>query len=591
MQKTLRYTFLLLMSVIMLSAHAAHSIVLGYCNDEITSSDYRLSINGTYQVMGCIRIPAARLAAMKGTGAKLTKIRFGSEAGLTSTYVWVRTSLETSAVVLQRLGTTKDGWNEVTLATPYTINGEDIYIGFNALMQKGSALILNGTTTPNGANVSISGNWDDFSNLNKGSLCIQGVVELESEPPASDLGIESGNCDAKYIQNGTTRHFEVKLSNFGTTDMTLPTCHYQIAGGQTHDIAPSAAQTLKAKESCTLSFDALIDELPEGTTSLRVWFDGDDDALDNNTFEKQLFVYNTAYAHKMLLEQFTTLQCVACPKGLKALEALVGSRKNVVWVAHHVGYGSDQFTIKASQDIMGYGITSAPRAMFDRSMLSISDGSKPSFGIGYELDAAMYYLLEPFKEVLARPAFVSVGIESAYDAASRSLNIKVSGERNGLLDKLYNNANLTVYLVEDSCISRRQQTGGTPADTIHNHVVRAALTASLGNAITWTDNTYTEEFSTPLPDTWKAENMRVVAFVHRPASDGYDNCEVLNAEVLDITTQTTGINTVNTADSTPAVKAYYNLQGQRLAQRPQSGIYIEQTRTAGGIKSVKRIAR
>ena len=292
----------------------------------------------------------------------------------------------------------------------------------------------------------------------------------------------------------------------------------------------------------------------------------------------------------MLLEQFTTLQCVACPRGLKVLEALVDGHKDIVWVAHHVGFGSDQFTIKASQDIMTYGISSAPRAMFDRSIVSASEGNRPSFSIGYSVEAGLYNLRPAMEETLARPAFASVGIESAYDAGSRSLTVKVSGERNGLYEQLYKNTNLTVYLIEDSCISRRQQTGGTAADTIHNNVVRAVLTESLGNAISWNGDTYAEEFHTTLPATWKAKDVRVVAFIHRPVSEGYTNCEVLNAEMLDITTQTTGITTPASGGSGKTVKTYYNLQGQRLAQRPQSGIYIEQTRNGSTVSSVKRVA-
>lgn len=590
MQKLLRNAIIAIMSVMALSASAAKTTVLGYCNDEISASDYRHTINATYQAMACIRIPASRLAAIKGGDARLTKIRFGSEAGLTNAYVWVRTSLTETAAVMQRLGTTKEGWNEVTLATPYSIGDDDLYIGINATMKKGTALILNGTTSPDGALVSLSGEWEDLSAEGKGSLCLQGIMESDNEMPTADLGIESVSTAAKYIRNGTTHRFDVKLSNYGTTDMAVPACHYRLGSGAAHDIAPAKTTTLKPGESCTLSFDTLIDGLAEGATGMKVWFDGDDEAADNNTFDKTLFVYSKTYAHKMLLEQFTTLQCVACPRGLKVLEALVDGHKDIVWVAHHVGFGSDQFTIKASQDIMTYGISSAPRAMFDRSIVSASEGNRPSFGIGYSVEAGLYNLRPAMEETLARPAFASVGIESAYDAGSRSLTVKVSGERNGLYEQLYKNTNLTVYLIEDSCVSRRQQTGGTAADTIHNNVVRAVLTESLGNAVSWDGDTYAEEFHTTLPATWKAKDVRVVAFIHRPVSEGYTNCEVLNAEMLDITTQTTGITTPASGGSGKTVKTYYNLQGQRLAQRPQSGIYIEQTRNGSTVSSVKRVA-
>lgn len=590
MNKILRSATLTLMLVVAFAAYAQKSITLGYCNNEISASDYRASLTSSYSIMGAIRIPAARLAALKGKHAKLTKIRLGAEAGMTGTYLWVRPSLNGTAVALQRLGTTADGWNELTLAKPYEITGDEIYIGFNSTLPEGKSIILNGVTTPNGANVAVNGTWQDLSVAGQGSLCIQGIVESDTDLPASDLGIENLTMDAKYAAEGSTHQFTVTVANYGTSDMALPTLHYQLAGGATHDVAPAQATTLKPNEYRTLTFSTKIEGVDEGTADMKVWFDNADDAQENNTFHMPVLVYATAFAHKMLLEQFTTLQCAACPRGLKVLNALVGKRSNVVWVAHHTGYSSDQFTIQASEDLYNYGITSAPRAMFDRSMLSVSENSRPSFGIGYSVSDGVEYLSTPFTEVLNRPAFVSVGIESDYDAASRRLSLKVSGERNKLFSKLYGSTNLTVYLVEDSLVSRRPQTGGTPADTIHNHVVREALTASLGNEITWDGDNFLQEFDTTLPADYNVKNLKVVAFVHRPTTDGYDNCEVLNTECLNVDSQTSGISGVKTESGAVVARKYYNLQGQQLDHAPQHGIYIERTYTAAGVHSTKRVA-
>lgn len=590
MNKILRSATLALMLVVAFAASAQKSITLGYCNDEISASDYRASLNASYSIMGAIRIPAARLAALKGKHAKLTKIRFGAEAGMTGTYLWVRPSLNGSALALQRLGTTADGWNELTLAKPYEITGDEIYIGFNSTIPAGTSIILNGVTTPNGANVAVSGTWQDLSTAGQGSLCIQGIVESDTDLPSSDLGIEDVTMDTKYAAEGSTRQFTVTVANYGTTDMTVPTLHYQLAGGKTCDFAPVKATTLKPNEYCALTFSTKIENVDEGTADLKVWFNNADDAQENNTFHAPVLVYATTFAHKMLLEQFTTLQCTFCPRGQKVLETLAGKRSNVVWVAHHTGYGSDQFTIQASEDLYNYGITSAPRAMFDRSMLSVSENSRPAFGIGYNLNDGVQYLSEPFTEVLNRPAFVSVGIESSYDAASRRLSLKVSGERNKLFSKLYGSSNLTVYLVEDSLVSRRPQTGGTPADTIHNHVVREALTASLGNAIVWDGDSYSQEFDTTLPADYNVDNLKVVAFVHRPNTEGYANCEVLNTECLNVASQTSGISGVSAKDGTVVARKYYNLQGQQLDSAPQHGIYIERTYTTNGVHSKKRVA-
>lgn len=580
------------MLLVTFAASAQKSITLGYCNDEISSSDYRASLNAQASIMGAIRIPAARLASLKDKGAKLTKIRLGAEAGMTSTYLWVRPSLNGSAIALQRLGTTVDGWNELTLATPYEITGEDIYIGFNATLPKGTSIILNGVSTPNGANVAVGGEWQDLSAANQGSLCIQGIVESDTDLPSNDMAIEDVTMDTKYALAGSTRQFTVTVANYGTQAKPLPRCYYQLGGGEAHEFTPLTETVLLPNAYQQLSFSAKIENLPEGTADLKVWIDSNDDAQENNTFTKQIFTYANAFPHKMLLEQFTTLQCVNCPYGLKVLEALTAGRDNIVWVAHHTGYGSDQFTVKASTDLLVYGINSAPRAMFDRSITSASENNQPSFGIGYtKVSYGLEALAEPLREVLSRPAFVSVGMESDYDESSRKLSLKVSGKRNGLFSQLYDETRLTVYLVEDSCVSRRYQSGGTPADTIHNNVVRYALTKSLGDVITWDGDTYLKEYNTILPSTWNAKNLKVVAFVHRPNTDGYTQCEVLNTECLKVATQTTGIGEVQAGDNGKATRRYYNLQGQQLSGVPEHGIYIERIYTADGVHSVKRMAR
>lgn len=592
MNRILRSATLTLMLLVAFAASAQKSLTLGYCNNEISASDYRESLSAQVQLMGAIRIPAARLAALKDKHAKLTKIRLGAEAGMTNTYLWVRPSLEGSTLALQRLGTTADGWNEITLANPYEVTGEDIYIGFNATLPKGISIILNGVSTPNGANVAVSGTWKDLSPAGLGSLCIQGVVESDEDLPTNDMAIEDVTMDATYAPLGSTRQFTATVANYGTQAKPLPRCYYQLGDGAAHEISTLTNAVLQPNGYQTLSFSAKIEDLPEGVADLKVWIESDDDAQENNTFTKQIFTYATAFPHKMLLEQFTTLQCVNCPYGLRVLDALTAGHDDVVWVAHHTGYGSDQFTIQASNDLYYYGITSAPRAMFDRSMLSVSENSRPAFGIGYtQVSGGLQALGEPFNEVLSRPAFVSVGIESDYDESSRQLALKVSGERNGLFSKLYGEARLTVYLVEDSCVSRRQQSGGTPADTIHNHVVREALTASLGDVVTWNGDRYEQEFTTTLPDTWKPEHLKVVAFIHRPTTDGYSHCEVLNTESLNVATQTTAIGGVHADDDANAPRRYFNLQGQQLSGVPSQGVYIEQIVTASGVKSRKHVTR
>ena len=594
MSRFLRSTVLLFALLTTILVSAQNTLTLGYCNDEITSGDYRLSLRYTANVMGAIRIPASRLASLKGKNAHITKIRLGAEAGIKGTYLWVRPSLNKSAEAIQRLGVTEDGWNEVTFTKPYEITGDkDLYVGFNGSMPKGTSLIFNGRTTSNGANVAVNNVWDDMSGLGEGSLCIQCVIEADGVFPANDLGIETVSMDTEYARNGDTRRFFVTLSNYGSEQHTLPELHYQIAGGTEHTVQPLESVVLMPGDSYTSYIDAKIEDVAEGYADMKVWMDVGDECADNDSYTSSFCAYTTSYPHKMLMEQFTTLSCVNCPYGHNLFNALAGNRSNVVWVAHHVGFGTDQFTVDASEDIMGYGVTAAPMGMFDRCYIEgLSENSKPAFSIGYgNLSTGVTVMSAPFDEILARPAFVSVNVTPDYDPSSRRLSVKVNGSRNGLFSQLYANSSLTVYLVEDSCVSKRPQTGGTPADTIHSHVLRQALTESLGNAIEWDGDSYELTFETTLDAQWKTKDMKIVAFVHRPISDGYKNSLVLNAESVSVAEATTGVGSVKTADSRILSRSYYNLQGQRLSNIPQSGVYVERTQYSDGVRSEKRMVK
>ena len=593
MNRTLRNVALFFAMLVAVAVSAQNTLTFGYCNNEITDDDYRISSQYDLSVMGALRLPAAQLASLKGKNAKITKIRIGAEAGMEKTYVWVRPSLDKAAAALQRVGTTGDGWNEVTLTKPYEITGDnDLYIGFNSSLPAGTSLILNGKTSDNGCYLATNGMWDNISNMQAGSLCIQAVVESEGELPANDLGVELVTMDTKYARNGDVRRFYVTVANYGRKDATLGTFHYQVAGGKEQTAVPAESVTLTPGDTYVKYIDAEIEGVDEGYADMKIWIDSDDDCAANNSYTERFCAYTTSYDHKMLMEQFTTLSCVNCPYGHNLFKALAGTRDNVVWVAHHVGYGSDQFTISASEDIMAYGIASAPLGMFDRSYLEgLSENNKPPFSIGYSRLSTGVKALSPFfDEVLNRPAFVKVDIKPEYDKDTRILSVKVSGERNGLFGQLYDKSNLTVYLVEDSCVSKRPQTGGEPSDTIHNHVVREALTASFGDAIEWSGNGFEKTYQTVVNKSWKDKDIKVVAFVHRPA-EGYKDCEVLNTESVPMLATTDGVSGVKADKGRVVSRAYYNLQGQRLVSVPAHGAYIERTQYEDGVTSEKHVVK
>jgi hypothetical protein len=126
-------------------------------------------------------------------------------------------------------------------------------------------------------------------------------------------------------------------------------------------------------------------------------------------------------------------------------------------------------------------------------------------------------------------------------------------------------------------------------EKVHNNVFRTALTRFDGDEINWNGDTYSETYTTTLPDSWKSNNVRVVAFVNLPfSSNETEHADVLNAAQLNIN-YATGINNVEADAAQVLDRACYNLQGQRISQPTTNGAYIERIVTPQGVRISKRI--
>lgn len=508
-------------------------ITLGYCPDEISKDVDPIGVQGqTVSIGAAIRIPASKMAGM--VGGKITKIRIGTKSGLTGIYVWIRTSLDGSAAVLQRLGDTADGWNEVTLDTPYDITGEEIYIGYSGKQPSGvMAVLLDGEEDKNATYLSIENSWSDYYGQGWGALCIQAIAQATL--PETDLALDDFETDKVFYKPEEPLNFSVTLKNEGTKSISGYSISYRINEGEvvTEDITRALEPGAKTQYSKEIS----LNSYNEGTYRMKVYLKGlaggavDEVAL-NDTLEGSFSIYVTSYPRKILLEQFTTINCVNCPYGGKVLTAATTGRDDVVWVAHHVGYGTDELTIQQSESYLYYGVSGAPSAMLDRTKIPLAtDTNYPPFGIGYPNTTQGAKIVTKYLDYCTTiPAFVSVAVENTYDPQTRQLDIKVTGERNAIFDTFYPNASLSVFLTEDGIIAKTAQSGASK-NYVHNHVLRAILTETFGNAIEWEDNKFTFTTATTLTEEWVAAKMKVIAIVNKPfdvKTSNPNDAQVLN---------------------------------------------------------------
>ncbi len=242
---------------------------------------------------------------------------------------------------------------------------------------------------------------------------------------------------------------------------------------------------------------------------------------------------------KVLLEQFTTEYCGYCPGGARRIKAILSKpdyKEKVIWIAHHIGYYEDSYTISDSKKLIPFYGTEgefAPAMMMDRTYFK-----NFSEKIGVPIASVGYanFIENMVKKALAVPTFITVNIEQ--ENKENDIKIKVTGSYKGTLPT--ENLFVSVYITEDGIISTNQ--AGTNGKYTHNHVIRKMLGGINGTQITWNGNNYSIEVKGKLDSSWNKDNLNIIAFVAK-SPNSISNANVLNTEKEKFKVQT-GINPI-----------------------------------------------
>lgn len=257
----------------------------------------------------------------------------------------------------------------------------------------------------------------------------------------------------------------------------------------------------------------------------------DDNAKDNSLFAKT-GVSSSVIDRMVLLENFTTAACINCPAGHKYIEdALkeIDGEDDFAWIAHHAGYGTDQFTIGENSDALFFfnpSGTFAPAMMLDRLNLAAFVAADEKAvtspiidvnGVGYsKVMSSMFNFARQDKSP------ISLDIQHTYDAAKRELVCNVSGSV--LAELTSKNSVIGIALIEDGLTGMAQGPSGV---FTFNNVTRDFLTSVFGDDVTISDKKFTHSASMTLPPKFEhPENMSVVVWVgEKPATknrNGYN---------------------------------------------------------------------
>jgi hypothetical protein len=433
------------------------------------------------------------------------------------------------------------------------------------------------------------------------------VMFVKAEESGYDLSVDAASISQQYFKGGDLTSISVTVKNVGTRSVQGFNIEVSVDEGEATVFEYTS--TVNASRSTTKKIEYTIpDGLSVGAHKIYVKSvitkEGVvEDDYDNNVVGIDFAIYDVSltYPHFVLMEQFTGIACVNCPRADKTLESVRESRDDVVWIAHHAGYYDDELTISGSKTIANnFGINYAPACMIDRSVLT---GSAADFVVSSSTsDVNKYINLRQ-----SSPCYVNInGIERTYNYETSSLEVKVTGERNETFASMYDNANVTIFLVENNCYAETEQSG-EPTKHYHNNVLRMMPDGSYGTPINWVDNKFEYSTSVTLPKTdkatygdkaWDPDQMRVVVLVNKPFGNKLSS-EVFNAREVYMTEAAVkgiGVEKYNVYFENGAVVAenadsieVYTIDGRRVANADlANGLYIIRLHINGKYVTVKR---
>ena len=242
----------------------------------------------------------------------------------------------------------------------------------------------------------------------------------------------------------------------------------------------------------------------------------------------------SSFPRKYLIEHFTGDQCGYCPYGMYSImEYTASTTTPCIWVSHHYGYNTDEYTISESAKIASTcGVSGAPNMAMNRTKVQ---GTAIAFHPGYLVEDGMDEIIA---NKCATTAEASVVIDHTFNAETRELNVTVSGQ---VANTTTNEYLLTVLIKENGLIGKQAdyywswKTNGYK-EFMHPCVVRDLLTVSqLGDTVKVENQAYSKTFTYTVSEKWVAENCNIVAYI-----TPLNKKPIINAEETPLVAGSTG---------------------------------------------------
>ena len=486
-------------------------------------------------------------------------------------------------ICLQEVKLPKIGWNEVELQKPYLITGDSIFVGvqfkLRAFRDYPLEWIYGGEEgsfyrygTVGGAEKPYQ--YWDWGKDRRYALCVQCLVEGD-HLPENVVHYSGLDIDQKYVKPGETITGTLHIRNTGNNPIQDVTLSAHISGKE-YPVSiikhPTPDQNTFDDNSVMrdLRFRISLNGTPElGKNEIKV----DVQTMNGSTFQYVggkrnqhpfKFYSKTINRDKIFVELFSSAWCENSYWGFESIGALKQQFPEAACVMYYRGAPEDICEKYISTLIAGFPTVYLNRyAPFGAESLQ-------------ENRSGVDEAIRAFENAKSCPAFANVNIESQYDENSRKLQVKVYGIRNEEFMPVEGYTHLTVHLVEDDVtIDTNDKT------EIQDDILRGCMTDIWGDLVEWNGDSYEMNYEMELPESWKPEKMRIIAFLAKPfKGNNYDELDVVNCNEAKLGGKsTTGISEIIIDTQHGNHDGIYNLNGQLISsdqwRELPKGIYIK----------------
>lgn len=503
-------------------------MAIGYTGEELPKSS-TIGIETAGTIKAAMRVDPSELGELTDLKILGFNIGLASRINISSMTVWAAESLDSEPLVSTTLDDRPEkGWNEISLSDYVEIPCAPLYIGYTIETSGASyPVAAAGPTTPDGLWLNNGNGWENLSDTANGMLSISVMITAPNLPLYNLTLIKADIPSVMHSSVPTEIPVEIRNSGAMTVTGFSITCDEGEGQSQTFDISA----VIKPNER----FKTVLEVLPlsgesetpfEFTVAITSIDEGEDTNPADNSVSTMTRVSRFTFTKRLLVEEFTTMACVNCPRAAKLLHQALEKeeyRDRVFGVCHHSGFYTDFLTQPCDEEMLVlYGNPNnsyAPAMCFDR--LQLGEGS-----VAVNVPLVLEGLTDLFDFALNRPAEVDLNVAARWNDVTECLDIDVEG---GCVSETPPAAanRITVYVLEND-INTPMQSGGD-AEYMQQHVIRA-YNATWGDDIDWQSNgRFNYSVSLSLPDNIVRENMEVVGVISYYTPVDALNCTVSNS--------------------------------------------------------------